>query len=184
MNRFFLKNYGKIGYIPVAKKVVYMFADMGGMIIQYQLTFTLVKKYKFYNLRLECRKKILEEHQHTKGKLFLDLQNITINNNILCNNKEIEIIPTSLRSSQYVILYSKLLSRNETSKMHIYVSSRDATLSNQVSSYTTAMKYDYRELCIYNCKKQNKIKVYKRAKYVFDSIIENDNLKFNKIKIV
>lgn len=159
-----------------------MFADMGGMIIQYQLTFTLVKKYKFYNLRLECRKKILEEHQHTKGKLFLDLQNITINNNILCNNKEIEIIPTSLRSNTYVTLRSTLLTRNETSKMYIYVSSRDATLSNQISSYTTAMKYDYSGL--YNCKKQNKIKVYKRAKYIFDAIIENNDLKFNKIKIV
>ena len=34
-----------------------MYADMEGMIIQYQLVFTLVKKYKFYNLRVECKKR-------------------------------------------------------------------------------------------------------------------------------
>ena len=70
-----------------------MYADMGNMIIQYQLVFTLVKKYKFYNLRVECKKKILEEHQRSIGALFLDLANITINGNILCNNRELEILP-------------------------------------------------------------------------------------------
>lgn len=158
-----------------------MYADMESMIIQYQLVFTLVKKYKFYNLRVECKKKILEEHQRSIGALFLDLANITINGNILCNNREIKIIPTNLKSSQYVTLCSKLLMRNEISEMYIYVSRYDDTLSNQIS-YITAMEYDYSSL--YNCKEQNKIKVYKRAKYIFDAIIDNNNLKFNKIKIV
>lgn len=160
-----------------------MYADMESMIIQYQLVFTLVKKYKFYNLRVECKKKILEEHQRSIGALFLDLSNIIIKSygNILCNNREIKIIPTSLKSSQYVTLCSKLLMRNEISEMYIYVSRYDDTLSNQIS-YITAMEYDYSSL--YNCKEQNKIKVYKRAKYIFDAIIDNNNLKFNKIKIV
>jgi len=160
-----------------------MYADMGNMIIQYQLVFTLVKKYKFYNLRVECKKKILEEHQRSIGALFLDLSDIVIKSygNILCNNREIKIIPTNLKSSQYVTLCSKLLMRNEISEMYIYVSRYDDTLSNQIS-YITAMEYDYSSL--YNCKKLNKIKVYKRAKYIFDAIIDNNNLKFNKIKIV
>lgn len=62
MNRFFLKNYDKIKYIPIAKKVVYMYADMAGIIIQYWLIFTLIKKYKFYNIIVEYRKKVLEKH--------------------------------------------------------------------------------------------------------------------------
>lgn len=182
LNRFFLKNYRRIRYIPVAKKVVYMYADMENMIIQYQLVFTLVKKYKFYNVIIECRKRILEDHQHARGVLFVDMHNIFINGNFLSNNREIEIIPTSLRNSKSVVFDAILLTRREVSRIYIYTFTNDPTLSTKTSSYTTVMEYNYDNL--YNYKKQNKIKIYKRAKYIFDAIIDNNNLKFNKIKIV
>ena len=183
MNRFFLKNYYKIGYTPIARKVVYAYADMIGMTIQYQFIFTLKKKYKFYTIIIECRKKILEDHEHSRGKLFLDTHDIYIDGDFISQNREIEIIPTSIRNSDFLKFDSVLLTRREASRIFIYISSNDPTLSTKTLFYTTVMEYNYDNL--YNYKKQNKIKIYKRAKYVFDAIIDNNNnLKFNKIKIV